>query len=437
MVKLSKYNFLRNYGGMNVFFNAYTCALAVVDSNFMKVISDVESDNYDETKYDKKLIDDMKMSGCLVEDDVDELELLSLYRNMGKYNTNSLGLTLAPTMACNFRCQYCFEEHTGGTMSDVTQEHLIEFISRHLNGIKDLAVTWYGGEPLLAKSVLYNLSEKILLICNENNINYEAFIITNASLMDDSDIEKFRKYHIHGAQITIDGPKDVHDKRRKSCNGESTYDKLVSNVNKLLNAGFRVILRVNIDKENINDVDELIADLKKKISRYAEINVDFGKVSVFSEVCKSIESDCFDNKEYGDIILPLYEKIEKAGFTVNKMLAYPHIKLNYCCADYVNSYVIDSDGLIYKCWNHVGVPSENCGKVPELELKSNYLKWVRWNPLLQSKCKECNVLPICMGGCPSSAFDENNDQPVCDVIKYNLDKVLRTYYEKLKGDVGL
>ncbi len=44
-----------------------------------------------------------------------------------------------------------------------------------------------------------------------------------------------QKYKIRGAQVTIDGPKDVHDSRRISCNGKSTFDLLINNVNKLLN----------------------------------------------------------------------------------------------------------------------------------------------------------------------------------------------------------
>ena len=52
--------------------------------------------------------------------------------------------------------------------------------------------------------------------------------------------------------MTIDGPKDVHDSRRISCDGKSTFDLLISNVNKLIDSGLDVIVRINVDKENIN-----------------------------------------------------------------------------------------------------------------------------------------------------------------------------------------
>ena len=106
-MKLSRYNFLRQYDDATIFFNATTCALAVVDENFLRVLDDVKNNSYDEKNYDAQLIADMKSSGCLVEDDVDELERLEFYRNLEKYDITSLGLTIAPTLDCNFRCKYC------------------------------------------------------------------------------------------------------------------------------------------------------------------------------------------------------------------------------------------------------------------------------------------------------------------------------------------
>ena len=107
--------------------------------------------------------------------------------------------------------------------------------------------------------------------------------------------------------------------------------------------------------------------LKDRIDKYSKLKIDFGKVSTFTEVCKSIEKSCFDNEEYADLLLPLTDNIINMGFDVNKMNIYPQVKYNYCCADYINSFVIDVDGFIYKCWNHVGVKEKSCGHISEME----------------------------------------------------------------------
>ena len=128
----------------------------------------------------------------------------------------------------------------------------------------------------------------------KNNIEYNAFIITNASLLTDDDIIAFKNYHIKGAQVTIDGPQKIHDKRRISCNGKSTFNLLINNIDKLLNNDLDVILRINVDKENVNSLDELLNIIKKRILKYQKLRIDFGKVSMFTEICKSIENNCFD-----------------------------------------------------------------------------------------------------------------------------------------------
>lgn len=438
-MKLSRYNFLKQFEGATVFFNAATCALAVVDENFLRVVEDVKNNCYDEKKYDSQLISDMKISGCLVEDDVDELERLEFFRNLSKYDMTNLGLTIAPTLDCNFRCKYCFETHPKGIMSEETQAALINFVEARLEVAKSFSVTWYGGEPLLAKDIIYSLSEKFLELCAKKNINYDAFIITNASLMTDSDIENFKKYKIHGAQVTLDGVKEIHDARRKNITGESTFDKLIERVNALLNNDLSAIVRINIDKENISRVDELLKILRERIDKYENLKIDFGQVTAFTEICKSIESDCYGNEQFAEIMLPLYEKVFAQGFKVNKMSVYPSPRVNFCCVDYVNSFVVDNHGEIYRCWNHVGNLKRSCGNVnnfDEEKISANYLSSIQWNPIRHEKCRNCNCLPICAGGCPDAMKTSKDGQPVCGTIKYNLEKVLNYYYEQLKGEVA-
>lgn len=435
-MKLSKYNFLSKHEGATLFFNACTCALAIVDENFLRVLDDINSGTYDESKYDPKLIDDMKTSGCIIDDDVDELSRLEFYRNIAKYDTTRLGLTIAPTLDCNFRCKYCFERHPKGVMSEEVQSALLKFVENRLHSVRNFSVTWYGGEPLLTKNIIYKLSENFLELCRQKNVEYNAFIITNASLMDDADIEHFKRCKINGAQITIDGPKDVHDKRRRNIDGASTFDHLIDRVNVLLNNDFDVIVRINIDKENIDRVDELLDTLKERLDRYQNVKIDFGQVSTFTDICRSIESDCYNNAQYADMMIPLYSKVEARGFTVNKMFVYPSTRANYCCVDYVNSFVVDNHGQLFRCWNHVGNTKKSCGNIADFDqapLRDNYLSWIEWNPLRHEKCRECKYLPLCMGGCSDARRNSEDGQPVCGTVKYNLDKVLKYYYEQLKG----
>ena len=59
---------------------------------------------------DKKFSDDLFEGGFIINDDVDELKLLKLNLLQSRYRTGNLGLTIATTLACNFRCVYCYEK---------------------------------------------------------------------------------------------------------------------------------------------------------------------------------------------------------------------------------------------------------------------------------------------------------------------------------------
>ena len=48
--------------------------------------------------------------GYLLPEKVDEKFLIKTNMMMERYNKSLLSLTIAPTMACNFRCVYCFEQ---------------------------------------------------------------------------------------------------------------------------------------------------------------------------------------------------------------------------------------------------------------------------------------------------------------------------------------
>lgn len=436
-MKLSQYNFLKEFSGTKIAFNAMTCALAEVNEDFFEIISDIENGKFDIKKYNKELVSNMKHGGYIIDDDVDEVKRIQFFRNYEKYKTDGLALTIAPTLECNFKCVYCYETPKKGFMSENVQNSLLKMIENKVSeGIKELSITWYGGEPMMAKKIVYSLSERILSICEPKNVLFNAFIITNASLMTEEDIQKLKNYHVTGAQITIDGPPDVHNARRINKSGKSSFDTLINNVNGLLNAGIGVIVRINIDKNNISSTEELLDILQDRISKFQELKIDFGQVAPFTEACKSIEGNCFDNEQYADILLPMYEKVLQRGFTMNKMAVYPKLRLNYCCTDYLTSYVIDFEGNIYKCWNDVGNVKNRCGHVDDEknEFSNGNIKWVSHNPLYYEKCASCNILPICMGGCPYKVI-EKGQEPVCDSIKYNLELVLQYYYQKLHSEV--
>lgn len=433
-MKLSRYNFIKNINGEKVLFNANTCVLAVVNDDFFKVMDEIDSNTFKRENHDSKLISDMVRAGCIVEDN--EFDVVKIKHNMHKYQNSTLVLTILPTMECNFRCKYCFEEHIKGYMSQSVQDGILQFIKKRINTISRLQVMWFGGEPMLYKNIIYSLSERIIDICKKNNVKYSAGMVSNGSLFDQDDILKMNMYRVHRVQFTIDGIPSIHNARRINVNGGDSFHKIIEVTNNLLASNVNVNIRINIDKENIDDMGLLFKLLKEKIVCYDKLSVTFGKITPYTDICKHVEGHCYNSDEFDIECLKLYKELLRLGFSKCKQAMYPKRKYNNCGADIVNSFVVDMDGYLYKCWNQVGKKEEICGDVyKDVNLYSNnYLGWVTWSPVEDEICQACKFLPICMGGCPQNNGDVywshkgGNRGHSCSSMNERMDRIIEYYY---------
>ena len=78
------------------------------------------------------------------------------------------------------------------------------------------------------------------------------------------------------------------------------------------------------------------------------------------------------------------------------------------------------------------------GNICELDNKTvdeamREINWFEWSPFQYNECRECVYLPLCMGGCPYSLYD-NDVSPKCDVWKYNLNFFIKQKVLSLKKE---
>lgn len=422
--------------GAKLAFNSLSCGLAIVDDKYETMLSkidEINDDNIGEELKDVYLA--AREGNFIVSSDKNELAELAVKRNIQKYYLGDLALTIAPTLACNFKCVYCYESPKIGNMSKSIQEKLVDFIEKQAKHLNSLQINWYGGEPLLAIDVIRSLSDRFIEIFQKHNLTYNAFMISNGSLLNDTIINDLIKYHVKGIQITLDGPPEVHDSRRVSKNGVFQFNKIIENINKLLQTKeIDVVIRINVDKNNTADVEKLIAILNEKLIE-KNVKITFGQVTAYTDACKSVENTCYNNIEFSSNILRYFDIIEKYGFDEYNEFPYPDAKLNYCCAEVANSFVVDFEGYFYKCWNEVGNIKSSIGNLNDENLDLlNYKEavWLLRNPLMVPKCKECKILPICMGGCPYNTCIKQEDNS-CDWFKYNLQDIVIKYYDKYQN----
>ena len=68
--------------------------------------------------------------GILISDNQDELAELEFLENKTKYQTDQLNMMVVVTNACNFRCEYCVQEHEIKNLSSNAEHNILEFIKK-------------------------------------------------------------------------------------------------------------------------------------------------------------------------------------------------------------------------------------------------------------------------------------------------------------------
>ena len=437
-LKTSKYNFFFTApDGAELLFNSTTTGFAKLDPDSTHIVKEMlaSPNDYECDTEIKKDIKQKLISGrFLINSQENELLRLKISNRTGKFNNQSLGLTIAPTLSCNFRCTYCFEDPKKQKMTPTVEKAIVELVEKRVNSIDKLSITWFGGEPLLALDVMERLTKELRKICKKYKCDYTAGIITNGYLWDRKTALKCKRLGVKSAQITLDGPPDVHDKRRLTVNKKGTFDRILKNIEKTYDI-LPISIRVNTDKDNADRVSEIV-DIFITKGLHNKTKLYFAKVEAYTETCANISGSCHNCQEYSALEVELCRNAQSKGFITSR---YPRpFGSGYCGAEGISALVVSPSGLVFKCWNQIsGKENEAVGdlvrkdlKLPEFDL--NLQKWLGWDIFEKTECLDCKILPICMGGCPYNAMKESDkNRGHCQAWKYNLIDMLQLKYQMM------
>ena len=424
-MKWSKYNYLfTTKKNKKLLYNSIT-------NNFIELNKDQYDslqkfkENPDENKH--IISDELINAGIIVENDKNLYYSLKLEKQLTKFDTSYLALTIVPTAACNFDCTYCYETNRPEIyMDDITENKIVEFVKSYSEANR-LRVTWYGGEPLLAFDRIVSLTEKLKAV----NTNYEAYMISNAYLLDKNVSDKLKSLSITGLQITLDGLQETHNKRRPHLHQSDSFQTITKNLDYLFetNKDIKVALRVNIDKTNEDEYHKLYDYLKTRYNT-ENLNIHPGYVTNIYSSCSSTGCE-FDREHKNEFVLKQFKEHNIP------MSLYPKTSIGGCTARHINSFVIGAKGELYKCWNDLGLKEKEIGNLHINEQFNNKLL-VRYlvasDQLDDQKCQNCFFFPICNGGCPFSRIAnefEDEDIDCCHVAKNNLKQYLELHYENI------
>jgi uncharacterized protein len=314
------------------------------------------------------------------------------------------------TSNCNLKCVYCCAENIvnqgGNTL--ITREQIDSIFSVIKSDQTKKYIQLYGGEPLLKGNT--GIIEYILK-CARNSDNKVTIATNGTHLNYYLELLGVYKDTLSNIQVTLDGPKHIHDLRRVSINGKDTYSKILDNLKRMVNLTGGVTIRVNVDKNNLDHLPELMSELEKEDLFHEKVTVYLAPVSEVG--CTSDYQDALPQ----DVILEKVLEHQSRNRIMKraKILGWRGYDTFYSlfeegkvvvpqfqfCEANMKTRVFNLDNKVYPCVSTMHLRDEAIGVLSDSGVRYDPKVLAKWreHSAFREDCRECRFALLCGGGC--------------------------------------
>ena len=158
-----------------IIYNTITNAILYVDEELYNKLIKSRKINIDKNEKYKQYIEELIENDILIPTYLNEKFLLNYLINKVKFNYKSHTFTILPTYNCNLACPYCYQDkRIKESMSKEVANSLIKWIKNRIEkyNVKDLHLTFYGGEPLLRVDLIEYISSILKDYCQAHEISF-------------------------------------------------------------------------------------------------------------------------------------------------------------------------------------------------------------------------------------------------------------------------
>ena len=309
-------------------------------------------------------------------------------------------LLLEVTENCNLACKYCYVPHSrslsGNKMTfEIAKNAVDKFLSLVIGQATqdEVHIRFFGGEPLMEIKMIKELCGYIEQL-EKGNLSIQYYINTNALLLTEDTIS-FLKANQFKIGVSMDGPKEIHDKYRVFKNNKGSYDLVVKKIQLLVDEGFPVEdieLYVTLNDTSIDCLRQTILECKKLnlVNLEVEILHDFdGKYNVsyerkISAICDAITYGEENGIKVSGKWLKLYNRLKKAS-------------LNYCGRQ-AEQISINPKGEVFVC-SGLKVKFAELDELDKLFDNQEYINLTSRISGSIKPCNKCEIEGMCSGGC--------------------------------------
>lgn len=315
---------------------------------------------------------------------------------------------------CNLDCAYCYytmkpdELYPGVEKFQMSDEVLESYIRQYLTAMPVQAdFGWQGGEPLLAgkdffrKVVEYQQKYRV-----EGQVVNNA-MQTNGMLIDDEWCEFFaaNKFLVG---VSIDGPAQWHDAFRRDHAGNPTFHRAWAALELMRKHDVEFNVLVTLNSANAPHAGDIYRYFTNQGIQY----VQFIPILERDENGQPTDFSC-TGEQFGRFMLEVFDLWASRDIgrvserlidsTLHSLIFGAGSTCCYCekCA---NAHVLEFNGDLYACdhfvyerWkigNIMETPLDQLVRDPKLD------EFAKLKTDLPAKCRECEYLSLCRGGCP-------------------------------------
>lgn len=340
---------------------------------------------------------------------------------------------------CNLDCTYCYyldKSHLYAGKPEVMSHELLERViveTFRANETDEVTFEWHGGEPLAAGLDFFR---KVVELQSRHACGKRVYntLQTNGTLLTPQ-WAKFLRDNDFLVGISIDGPRDLHDRYRKDRGGQPTFDRVMKGLFYLHQAGVRFNTMTAVSNVSEGRGAEVYEFLKQVGSRYMQFmpvvehirpaeGLPAGRKVIASpaETDAHLASWSVSSLGFGQFMCDIFDVWLRSDVGEYYVNLFDATLANWCgvppgicvygetCG---GNPVIEYNGDVYPCDHFVYSPYR-LGNVAESSIKemaaSQSQLWfgVSKRNALPDKCLRCRFLHLCHGECPKHRFDRTS-----------------------------
>jgi uncharacterized protein len=343
-------------------------------------------------------------------------------------------LSLAIAQKCNLGCTYCYAEQGefGGTAKNMaidTANRSVDLLLSEAGEGGKAVLAFLGGEPLVNRPVIQAVTQRAAKLARAGGIALNFSITTNGTLLNAADAAFFETYGF-AVTVSLDGPRETHDRLRPYKSGAGSFDRIMRNVRPLLDQqrNMQVSARVTVTPGNLEmrrTLDDFIAEGFHSVGFSPMLTAPNGRGEMQADdLAKMLEGmiDCgraFERRLIAGERYP-FANMVNAMREIHRGTHRP-----YPCGAGAGYLGVSADGELAACHRFVGDSEGAMGTLDGID-RNRQAQWLAERHVhRQAPCTECWARYLCGGGCHHEAI--RRGRPACDYIRGWLQYCMTAY----------